>query len=82
MITIEDIRKDMKAFNENDAYYYDSVNDNAYHAHLGNNDRFLFMKNNGKTIARISEEDFVEAVNHKCYGNSISSDAYFETLKA
>jgi len=80
MITIEDIKSDMLRFGEGDAYYWDALNETAYHIHLFlDGCKTVCMRNTGKRIELISETDFIDAVNNKCYGNSISADDYYKT---
>ena len=79
MITIEDIKSDMLRFGEGDAYYWDALNETAYHIHLFLDGRkTVCMRNTGKRIEFMSEAEFEVAVNNRCYGNSISADEYYK----
>lgn len=86
MITIEDIKSDMLRFGEGDAFYWDALNETAYHIHLypkfveGYADGYktVCVKNTGKRIEFMSEAEFEDAVNNRCYGNSISADEYYK----
>ena len=79
-ISIQDIKDDMRLENETDVYYIDSLNDIAYHMHEQSNGDCVYMKNTGRQISPISEQEFIKAVNEKCQG-SIGSDSYYSFRK-
>ena len=76
-ITIQDIKGDMEMTSDVDAFYFDSLNNVGYHMHVTTNGSYIFMKNDGKKISPITEEEFINAVNNDCYGNSIGADSYY-----
>ena len=79
-ISIQDIKDDMRLENETDVYYIDSLNDIAYHMHEQSTGDCVYMKNTGRQISPISEQEFIKAVNEKCQG-SIGSDSYYSFRK-
>ena len=76
-ITIQEIKEDMRINNDSDVFYYDGENKIGYHMHECSNGKCVFMMNTGKKISYISEEDFLEAVENKCYCASIGPDSYY-----
>lgn len=80
MITISDILKYLYLKNEENIYYWDALNDNGYHLHVFPHGKILCMKLMRKTIKVISEEEFINDVNYKCYLNNISEDSYYFSL--
>lgn len=80
MITISDILKNLSFENENNIYYWDALNDNGYHLHVFPNGKILCMKLMRKTIKVISKEEFINAVNYKCYLNNVSEEYYYFSL--
>lgn len=77
MITLEDIRTDLSIALETDDYYWDALKGIGYHIHKEQSGNCIFMKNTGKRIIPISEEEFIDAVNNKCFGCCISADSYY-----
>lgn len=80
-ITIQDIVRDLNQSNEENAYYWDARYDKGYHLHLFPDGTVACMMKYSTTIERISPEGFIYAVNNKCYGNSISENAYYDNMK-
>ena len=80
-ISIQDIKYDMHVMSETDVYYIDSLNDVAYHMHEQSNGDCVYMKNTGRQISPISEQEFIKAVNEKCQG-AIGSDSYYSFRKS
>lgn len=80
MITKNDIVRDLANENEENAYYWDALNDTGYHIHILPNGKTVCMKAKNKHIEVISEQEFMVAVNGKCYGNAISENNYYDTL--
>lgn len=80
MLTISDILKTLSFNDEENIYYWDALNDNGYHLHVFQNGKILCMKSMRKTIKVISKEEFINAVNYKCYLNSISEESYYVSL--
>lgn len=80
-ITIQDIVRDLNQSNEENAYYWDALNDKGYHVHLFPDGSVACMIKNNTTIERISIAAFINAVNNKCYGNSISENTYYDNMK-
>ena len=80
-ITIQDIVRDLNQSNEENAYYWDARYDKGYHLHLFPDGTVACMMKYSTTIERISPEGFIHAVNNKCYGNSISENAYYDNMK-
>lgn len=77
-ITIKDVISDLNNEGESDAYYFDPQTGHAYHLHhFHDTGDVACMKNTGKTIRKISENEFTEAVNGKCFGNSINANSYY-----
>ena len=80
-ITIQDIVRDLNQSNEENAYYWDALNDKGYHVHLFPDGSVACMMKNNTTIERISIAAFINAVNNKCFGNSISENTYYDPMK-
>ena len=80
-ITIQDIVRDLNQSNEENAYYWDALNDKGYHVHLFPDGSVACMMKNNTKIERISIAAFINAVNNKCYGNSISENTYYDNMK-
>lgn len=80
MITISDILNNLSFENEDNIYYWDALNDNGYHLHVFPNGKILCMKSMRKTIKVISNEEFINAVNYKCYLNDVSEEYYYFSL--
>ena len=80
MIKIADIIRETLAENDNNAYYWDALNDTGYHVHVLPNGKKICMKAKGLQVRVISEEDFIDAVNEKCCGNAISANNYYGSL--
>lgn len=81
MITMNDIIRDLTNEKEENAYYWDALNDVAYHVHILMDGEPVCMKAENKQIQVISSDGFIEAVNNKCYGNSISENNYYDSIK-
>lgn len=81
MITLSDIINNMLNDNESNYYYYDVLNEIAYHIHINECNEPKFFKNDGNTIQCIRENDFISAINSKCHGNSISENTYYDIVK-
>ena len=80
-ITIQDIVRDLNQSNEENAYYWDALNDKGYHVHLFPDGSVACMMKNNTSIERISIAAFINAVNNNCYGNSISENTYYDNMK-
>lgn len=80
-ITIQDIVRDLNQSNEENAYYWDALNDKGYHVHLFPDGSVACMMKNNTSIERISIAAFINAVNNKCFGNSISENTYYDNMK-
>lgn len=80
MLTISDILKTLSFDKEENIYYWDALNDNGYHLHVFPNGKILCMKLMRKTIKVISKEEFIYAVNFKCYLNNVSEEYYYFSL--
>ena len=79
MITMNNIITDLAKEKEENAYYWDALNDIGYHVHILPNGKTVCMKAKDKHIKVISEQDFMEAINN-IYGNSISENNYYSSL--
>lgn len=77
MITKDDVKHDMELTNEHDVFYYDSLHQTGYHMHEKNNGDDVFMKNTGKLIRIITEEEFFNEIN-KSYVSGSTADTYYE----
>lgn len=77
MITLSDIINDMLNDNESNYYYFDALNEIAYHIHINEHNEPKFFKNTGKTIRTIDEKTFIYAVNYKC-NTSINENSYYD----
>lgn len=80
MITMNDIIRDLEIEKEENAYYWDALNDTGYHVHVLPNGKKICMKAKGLQVRVISEEEFIDAVNEKCCGNAISANNYYGSL--
>ena len=80
MITMNDIIRDLENEKEENAYYWDALNDTGYHVHVLPNGKKICMKAKGLQVRVISEEEFIDAVNEKCYGNAISANNYYGSI--
>ena len=80
MLTISDILKTLSFDKEENIYYWDALNDNGYHLHVFPNGKILCMKLMRKTIKVISKEEFIYAINFKCYLNNVSEEYYYFSL--
>lgn len=80
MITMNDIIKDLAVENEENAYYWDALNHNGYHVHVFPGNTVVCMKSECLRIRVISEKEFIDAVNNKCFGNSISENSYYDSV--
>lgn len=80
-ITIQDIVRDLNQSNEENAYYWDALNDKGYHVHQFPDGSVACMMKNNTSIERISIAAFINAVNNKCFGNSISENTYYDNMK-
>lgn len=80
MLTISDILKTLSFDKEENIYYWDALNDNGYHLHVFPNGKIVCMKLMRKTIKVISKEEFIYAVNFKCYLNNVSEEYYYFSL--
>ncbi len=80
MITLSSIINDMLNDNESNYYYFDVINEVAYHIHINERNEPKFFKNTGKIIRKIDEKTFINAVN-QCNGNSISENTYYDIVK-
>lgn len=78
---MNDIIRDLANEQEENAYYWDALNDVAYHVHVLMDGTSVCMKAENKQIQVIDEKEFIEAVNNKCYGNSISENNYYGSIK-
>ena len=67
----------MRLTSDTDVFYYDALNEVGFHMHEESNGRCTFMKNTGRQITPISEEEFIKAVNEQCHLNGINADSYF-----
>ena len=77
---MNDIIRDLANEKEENAYYWDALNDTGYHVHVLMNNKPVCMKAKNKRIQVIDEKEFIEAVNNKCYGNSISENNYYRSI--
>ena len=81
MITMNDIIRDLTNEKEENAYYWDAMNDVAYHVHVLMDGIPVCIKAVDKLIQVISDSDFIDAVNNKCFGNAISENNYYCSIK-
>lgn len=81
MITIGEIISDALKDNENNVYYWDSINDRAYHIHILTDGSYICFKQSPRRTEVISPEAFEEAVNKKCFGVSIGEEGYYRSFK-
>ena len=84
-ITIQDIVRDLNQSNEENAYYWDALNDKGYHLHLFPDGSVAYMMQYrtkySANIERIGSIAFIDAVNRYCNGNRISENAYYRNMK-
>ena len=80
MIKIADIIRETLAENENNAYYWDALNDRGYQLHINYNGTFVCFKATKKILKVITAAEFVHAVNYECYLNSICEDSFYSTF--
>ncbi len=80
MITLKDLVDYVLDEHEDNIYYFDVVNEIAYHVHFNEKNEPKFFKNTGKTIRTIDEKTFINAIN-KCNGNSITENTYYNIIK-
>ena len=81
MITINEIVSEALKENENNVYYWDSLNDRAYHIHILTDGSYICFKQSPRRTEVISSEEFEEAVNKKCFGISIGEEGYYRSFK-
>lgn len=81
MRTIGEIISDALKDNENNVYYWDSINDRAYHIHILTDGSYICFKQSPRRTEVISPEAFEEAVNKKCFGISIGEEGYYSSFK-
>lgn len=80
MITIKEIISDSHKFNENNAYYWDSLNDRGYHMHILTDGSYICFKQTPRRTEVISPKVFEEEVNKTCCFPS-SEEAYYSSFK-
>ena len=80
MITMNDIIRELEIEKEENAYYWDALNDTGYHVHILPNGKKICMKAKGLQVRVISEEEFIDAGNEKCCGNAISANNYYGSI--
>ena len=80
MITIKEIISDAHKFNENNAYYWDSLNDRGYHMHILTDGSYICFKQTPRRTEVISPEVFEEEVNKTCCFPSCE-EAYYSSFK-
>ena len=81
MITINEIVSEALKEFENNVYYWDSINDRGYHIHILTDGSHICFKQSPRRTEVISSEEFEEAVNKKCFGNSIGEEGYYSSFK-
>lgn len=81
MITINEIVSDAIKEFENNVYYWDSINDRGYHLHILTDGSYVCFKQSPGRTEVISAEAFEEAVNKKCFCNSIGEDGYYSSFR-
>lgn len=80
MITIKEIISDAHKFNENNAYYWDSLNDRGYHMHILTDGSYICFKQTPRRTEVISPKLFEEEVNKTCCFPSCE-EAYYSSFK-
>lgn len=80
MITIKEIISDAHKFNENNAYYWDSLNDKGYHIHILTDGSYICFKQTPRRTEVISPKVFEEEVNKTCCFPSCE-EAYYSSFK-
>lgn len=80
MITIKEIISDAHKFNENNAYYWDSLNDRGYHMHILTDGSYICFKQTPRRTEVISPKAFEDAVNKTCCFPSCE-EAYYNSFK-
>ena len=80
MITIKEIISDAHKFNENNAYYWDSLNDRGYHMHILTDGSYICFKQTPRRTEVISPKVFEEEVNKTCCFPSCE-EAYYSSFK-
>ena len=80
MITIKEIISDAHKFNENNAYYWDSLNDRGYHMHILTAGSYICFKQTPRRTEVISPKVFEEEVNKTCCFPSCE-EAYYNSFK-
>lgn len=80
MITIKEIISDAHKFNENNAYYWDSLNDRGYHMHILTDGSYICFKQTPRRTEVISPKVFEEEVNKTCCFPSCE-EAYYNSFK-
>ena len=80
MITIKEIISDAHKFNENNAYYWDSLNDRGYHMHILTDGSYICFKQTPRRTEVISPKLFEEEVNKTCCFPSCE-EAYYNSFK-
>lgn len=81
MITISEIVSDALKESENNVYYWDSLNDRGYHIHIYEDESYICFRQSPRRTDVISPEVFEEAINKKCFGNSIGEDSYYSSFR-
>ena len=80
MIEIADIIRETLAENENNAYYWDALNDRGYQLHINYNGTFVCFKATKNILKVITAAEFEHAVNYECYLNSIGEYSFYSTF--
>ena len=80
MITIKEIISDAHKFNENNAYYWDSLNDRGFHMHILTDGSYICFKQTPRRTEVISPKVFEEEVNKTCCFPSCE-EAYYNSFK-
>ena len=80
MVTIKEIISDAHKFNENNAYYWDSLNDRGYHMHILTDGSYICFKQTPRRTEVISPKVFEEEVNKTCCFPSCE-EAYYNSFK-
>ena len=82
MIEIADIIRETLAENENNAYYWDALNDRGYQLHINYNGTFVCFKSTKKMLKVITAAEFEHAVNYECNLNSIDEYSFYSTFNS
>ena len=80
MIEMNDIIRDLENEKEENAYYWDALNDRGYQLHINYNGTFVCFKSTKKTLKVITAAEFEHAVNYECYLNSIGEYSFYSTF--